>query len=318
MKVRALLLLLLFALPLSASTVVFDDSVPESIASVIAENVDKWTEGRGDLDIEISDYSEDDEVFDNRILASFTASSGGETLYINAVGRGREGIEEAIATEVMNILFYLDVLMEEPPRLDYIYNGTYSFLSDNYYRRGTRLKAVDNSGRLRGLFEVAERYDGAMLLEPLYLSQIVPGLSLESAGEWNANIVASMGFDFSSPTFEITASVSRSDLIYPFYPLLSFTYMLSNSESYYYGGLGIGASLDFWRMFPHISFTLIEEGRIGADVSVLLGMGPEGFAWNGRYSIYYEHSPLPFFYWRLGYTYLQGHHMVTLGGGGRF
>ena len=63
-----------------------------------------------------------------------------------------------MADEVRNILFYEESFMSPSPRLDYIYRGSYSFLSDSYYRRGTRLSAVDGDGRIRGLFEVAERY----------------------------------------------------------------------------------------------------------------------------------------------------------------
>ena len=317
-RIISLFLVIIAMAVLSASTVRFDDTVPDGIAAVISESIGRWTEGRGDIDVYVSGYSEDTSLFEGRIFASFVASSGGSEYTIRAVGEGRDGIEEAISNEIMNILFYEPSFMAAAPRLDYIYRGLYSFLSNDYYRRGTRLAAVDGSGRTRGLFEVAERYDGSVLLEPLYLSSPVPGLRLEERGEWTASISASMGFDFPSPAFEVTAMLGRSDLIYPFTPFVSFTYMMNGGASYYYGGIGLSAALDFWRIFPTVSFTLIEEGRIGADASILLGAGPDGFDWRGRYSVYYEHSPLPYLYWRIGYVNIQNEHMLMIGGGGRF
>ena len=311
-------ILLLIPSILHASSVTFDASVPEYAASAISSAVERWTEGRGDIEVAIDGYSEDDDLFEGRTLASFRARSGGAEYTISAVGKGEEGIAEAIGDEIRNILFYEDSLMSRGMRLDYVYRGYCSFLTDEYFRRGTRLRAVDGNGRTRGLFEVAERYDGAVLLEPVYLSSPVPGLRLEEYGEWTASLSGSLGFDFPSPSFEVTASAGRSDIIYPFTPFLSFTYLMSGGSQYIYGGAGLNASLDLWRIFPTAGFTLVEEGRIGADASILLGAGPEGFDWDARYSVYYEHAPLPSFFWRIGYTNIKGIHMLTLGGGGRF
>ena len=309
---------MLLSLAVSASTVSFDSSVPDDIALAISGSIDKWTEGRGDIEVAVSGYSEDGNLFDGRIFASFAAVSGDAEYEIKAVGEDREELADAISDEIMNILFYEDSFMAPGLRLDYVYRGSYSFLTEDHYRRGTRLSAVDRNGRTRGLFEVAERYEGSVLLEPVYLSTPVPGLSLIESGEWTAAVSASMGFDFPDPAFELTASIGRSDLIYPFTPFISLTYMMNGGASYYYGGIGISAALDFWRIFPNVSFTLIEEGRIGADAALLLGAGPDGFDWRGRYSVYYEHSPLPSFFWRVGYVNLQNEHMLMVGGGGRF
>ena len=78
------------------------------------------------------------------------------------------------------------------------------------------------------------------------------------------------------------------------------------------------AFLDIHRIFPSVSFTLIEEGRIGADASILLGYGPSGFDWKGRFSIFYEHRALAGLSWRIGYQNLQGTHMLLVGMGGMF
>ena len=289
-----LLMLLIPALAISANDIAFDDSVPDDIRAVLEESIDRWTEGRGEIFVRIGSYEEDTQSFDDRTLATFEAVSGDLSLTINAIGRDREALLESVETEVRNILFYEESLM------------------------APGLAALDGDNRVRGLFEVAERYDGAVLLEPVFLSDPVPGLRLEDRGEWTLSLTAATGFDFSSPSVEVTGTVGRSDLIYPFTPLLSLTYLLSGGESYYYGGIGLGASLDLWRIFPTFSFTLVEEGRIQADASLLLGAGPDGFDWKGRFSVSYEHSPTPSFFWRLGYLNLQGEHMLILGGGGRF
>lgn len=318
---RRLLLLLLLMLPvlsLNANEIVFDDSVPDDVRRTLEDSIARWTEGRGDIFVRISGYEEDTQTFEDRTLATFEAVSGDLSLTVNAIGRDREELLDSVEAEVRNILFYEESLMAPGLRLDYVYQGSYSFLSSDYYRRGTRLAAVDSDDRVRGLFEVAERYDGAVLLEPVFLSDPVPGLRLEERGKWTLSLTAATGFDFSSPSVEVMGAVGRSDLIYPFMPLLSLTYRLSGGESYCYGGIGIGASLDLWRIFPTFSFTLIEEGRIQADASLLLGAGPDGFDWKGRFSVSYEHSPTPSFFWRLGYLNLQGEHMLILGGGGRF
>ena len=317
-RLLLLLMLLIPALAISANEIAFDDSVPDDIRAVLEESIDRWTEGRGEIFVRIGSYEEDTQSFDDRTLATFEAVSGDLSLTINAIGRDREALLESVETEVRNILFYEESLMAPGLRLDYVYHGSYSFLTPDYYRRGTRLAALDGDNRVRGLFEVAERYDGAVLLEPVFLSDPVPGLRLEDRGEWTLSLTAATGFDFSSPSVEVTGTVGRSDLIYPFTPLLLLTYLLSGGESYYYGGIGLGASLDLWRIFPTFSFTLVEEGRIQADASLLLGAGPDGFDWKGRFSVSYEHSPTPSFFWRLGYLNLQGEHMLILGGGGRF
>ena len=224
----------------------------------------------------------------------------------------------AIEDEILSLLFYEEELLAPGLRLDYIHRGSYSFLSDDYYRRGTRFRAVDADGNLRGIFEVSDSYPGAYVLSPVYLDDPFPGISLESEGEWTMFSSAAMGFSF--PAVDLTGSLSfgRTDLIYPFVPLASFLFRYENGAMYWYGGLGIEAFIDMHRIFPSVSFTLIEEGRIGADASILLGYGPAGFDWKGRFSVFYEHRATSSFFWRIGYENLQGTHMLMIGLGGDF
>ena len=161
-KALVIALSILLSSALCASSVTFDSSVPDDIAAVIDDGIRRWTEGRGDIQVEVGGYSEDDTLFEGRIFASFTASSGGSSYDIRAVGEGREGLEEAVADEVRNILFYEESFMAPSPRLDYIYRGSYSFLSDSYYRRGTRLSAVDGD-------DIADRGQRKNLLRNIIL-----------------------------------------------------------------------------------------------------------------------------------------------------
>ena len=317
---RRILLILALALSASvyASTIVPDSSFPDYALAAIGRAVDEGTRGRGNLDITVTGYSETDDYFPQMLYSSFTIGYSGRSVVINAVGHDREELAAAIEDEILSLLFYEEELLAPGLRLDYIHRGSYSFLSDDYYRRGTRFRAVDADGNLRGIFEVSDSYPGAYVLSPVYLDDPFPGISLESEGEWTMFSSAAMGFSF--PAVDLTGSLSfgRTDLIYPFVPLASFLFRYENGAMYWYGGLGIEAFIDMHRIFPSVSFTLIEEGRIGADASILLGYGPAGFDWKGRFSVFYEHRATSSFFWRIGYENLQGTHMLMIGLGGDF
>ena len=100
--------------------------------------------------------------------------------------------------------------------------------------------------------------------------------------------------------------------------MISVAYCLSSGISYIYGGIGIEAYMNLNRIFPYVSFTLVQEGRIGGHASILIGGSGSGFDWKSFFSIFYEHSMTPSLFWRLGYGNLQGRHMIYLGIGGAF
>lgn len=317
-KLIAVFLIIVSVSALYASTVTPDDSFPDYALAAIGRSVDASTRGRGDLDVRVSSYSEDDGYFPDMLYASFTVEYGDVSTVINAVGHDTDELSDAIEDEIHSLLFYEESLISPGLRLDYIHRGSYSFLSDGYFRKGTRFSAIDSDGRIRGVFEVSDSYPGAYVLSPVYLEDPFPGISLESEGEWTMFGSTAMGFAF--PRIDLTGSLSfgRTDLIYPFVPLISFLFRYDNGGMYWYGGLGMEAFLDIHRIFPSVSFTLIEEGRIGADASILLGYGPSGFDWKGRFSIFYEHRAASSFFWRIGYENLQGSHMLMIGMGGDF
>lgn len=316
---RILTALLIILLPaLYASTITPDDSFPDYALAAIGRAVDESTAGRGNLDVSISGYSVDDSYFHNMLYATFTLSYNGNENIINAVGHDTAELSAAIEDEIYSLLYYEESLIAPGLRLDYIHRGNFSFLSDSHYRRGTRFNAVDTDGRTRGVFEISDSYPGVYVLSPVYLDEPFPGISLESEGEWTMFSSAAMGFSF--PAIDMTASLSfgRTDLIYPFVPLVSFLFRYDNGAMYWYGGIGIEAFIDIHRIFPSVEFTLIEEGRIGADAAILLGGGPDGFDWKGRFSVFYEHRATSSFFWRIGYENIQGEHMLMIGLGGDF
>ena len=316
-RIAALIAIMLVS-TLYASTITSDGSFPDYAMAAIGRAVDESTAGRGNLDISISSYSEDDSYFPDMIHGSFSIGFNGTDTEINAVGHDREELSDAVEAEIVSLLYYEESLLSSGLRLDYIHKGSFSFLSDEYYRRGTRLDAIDADGRLRGVFEISDSYPGVYVLSPIFLDNPFPGISLESEGEWTMFGSAAMGFSF--PSVDMTGSLSfgRTDLIYPFVPLVSFLFRYDDGAMYWYGGIGLEAFLDIHRIFPSVSFTLIEEGRIGSDAAILLGGGPSGFDWKGRFSVFYEHRATPSFFWRIGYENIQGEHMLMIGMGGDF
>ena len=310
------MVLLLSAALLFASHIISDGTLPDDVLEALAAAAGAETYGRGDLEFTASGYSEDSTLFPGKTLASFMLSFSGKEIKVEFLGGTREELLSSLAEEMRNLLMYEVTLYSgEGPRLDYITGGSYSFLADRHYRRGTRLKAVDTLGRVRGVFETGEVFDEAVVLDPVYLSDPLPGMQLEDAGEWKTMLTFASGFDAERPEMLGLLSIGRTDIVYPFVPLISAAYRYYDGESFIYGGIGLEAYLNLSRIFPSVSFTLVEEGRIGGSVSLLLGYG-ESFDWRAVFSVFYEHRAAPSFFWRLGYQNLQGTHMMVVGMGG--
>ena len=120
-------ILLAFSAVLYASSVTPDESFPDYAIAAVGRAVDESTRGRGDLDVEISEYSEDNETFSDMILASFTISYEGKSSTINAIGHDTEELSDAIGEEITSLLYYEELLLVPGLRLDYIHRGSYSF-----------------------------------------------------------------------------------------------------------------------------------------------------------------------------------------------
>ena len=318
---RRLILFLLLALsvfPLLALHIISDGSLPDDVLSVVAEAVGRDPYGRSDILCHADGYSETI-LSDGSVSASFMFSFLEKQILTEGFGTDREELLRSFAYSVHGILFYEEALYSDAQmKLDYVLDGSYSLLSEENMRKGTRLKAVDSLGSTRALFEIRDNFDGAMTLDPVYIDYPLPGMAIEDSGEWKMTGTIASGFRFSSPEVFVQFSLGRTDLIYPFVPLVSLAYRYGEGGSYVYGGVGLEAYLNLSRVFPSVSFTLVEEGRIGGNVSVLLGGGSTGFDWRSVFSIFYEHRALPSFFWRVGYQNLQGEHMLAVGVGGDF
>ena len=308
----------ILAMPLSASHIVSDGSLPEHVLSTLASSVGRETYGRGDLDFSASGYSSDG-WDDGWTHSSFYLAYSDKEVLVEFYGRSEDELLESLSDSIRGILFYEDSLSSDADlTLGYALDSSYSTLSETTLRRGTMLRAIDSFGSTRALFEVDDVYGDAMTLQPVYLDSPYPGMALEEAGAWTIGATVASGFDFSSPSILLLATLGRTDLIYPLIPIISLGGMYGPDGLNAYLGLGMEAYLDLSTAFPSVGFTLIQEGRIGGNVSLLIGGGASGFDWRSVFSIFYEHRALAGLSWRIGYQNLQGTHMLLVGMGGMF
>ena len=308
---------LVSALP-AVSHIVSDGTLPADVLSSLAEDIGEETYGRGDLRFTASGYSESEEE-NGFTEASMLLSFSGKEILLSFRGEDREALLESLGEETRSLLFYEPSLSSDGEmKLDYITGGSYSFLTDRSFRRGTRFRAMDTEGRIRGIFELAEPFGEAKTLKPVYVNHPYPGMSLVPGGNWKFTASGAMGFRFNEFTASGIVSIGRTDLIYPFVPLISAAYVYDSGVHYAYGGIGIEAYLDLATIFPRVGFTLVQEGRIGGNASILLGGSSSGFDWSAVFSVFYEHNLSPSLHWRVGYQNLLGEHMLAIGFGGSF
>ena len=311
------------------STIEFDSTVPDSLHSNIEKAIDKSINGRAEVDFYVSNFFLDDTLFEDSLLATFTLQPliDGEVLYIDdtqsfeqedlenqkkekkyiirVLSKGEQQLSKSIEQEIERALFYDTFINGKDINL-YIYDGTYSLhMEEENYRKGTTFVAKDLDNKTRGVFELSSKVDSLALLSPLYINNMLPGLKIEkkSSFRWNINFA----MDIVPSDYFASFEVGYTKLVYPITPKFGFAYVNNNSQSYYYVSLGIDGFLPFNTLFPNISFTLVEDARAGVSASFLFGLNMDGkFDMDGTFSIFYEHRPLPHFFWRLGYSLLPG------------
>ena len=101
-KLIAVFLIIVSVSAVYASTVTPDDSFPDYALAAIGRSVDASTRGRGNLDIMVSSYSEDDGYFPDMLYASFTVEYGDVSTVINAVGHDTDELSDAIEDEILS------------------------------------------------------------------------------------------------------------------------------------------------------------------------------------------------------------------------
>lgn len=315
MRKLIFLFLLLFLPVFIFATVVVPQNIPEDIASVISDSIDDNDRGREDVDFIISNYNE--ESIGDDIGISFTLDFLDRSITIDVLA-ARKDIGKAISNRIGQALFYEDTLYPEvDEKLDYIYSGSFSFFPSKDYRRGTTFIAKDEMGKTKGVFEINHQYSDVDELQPIYVSKnLKPGMALSKSSSLRYSLSIATNFYVGSLGF--SAELGSTNLIYPFIPTLSIVFETRQGRNAIYGGIGIAGYIDL-NDFMKSSFTLIQEGRIGASASLLLGSDSGEFAYNGFFSIYYEHRLLPKFMWRVGYAkYPMLGHSLIFGIGGSF
>ena len=288
---KKLILFLVFVAISSAlyAGVTFDLSVAEEDIELIQATLDRLNRGNDDVDFEVASFKKEDD------FVSFELFFNDKSILISSR-------ESNLSEEIKNALFYEESLyLDSDDRLDYIWSGSFSFVPSKSYRKGTTLEARDANGKREGVFEVKKSFDSVTVLQPIYIKDdVVPGLELRKSSDFRYALSGATNFRRNSMAFSFEVGVTS--WIYPFMPTASVFCLQSQNSFSFYLGLGISGYLDLNDVLSW-SFTMIEEGRIGANATLLLGLSDGSFAYNGAYSIYYEHRVLAKMFYRVGYSY---------------
>lgn len=296
------------------SAPVMDGSVPSNAEAVLISALDGAASRKPDIDVSFSDYRTEETA--DGILVSVEVAYNGKSERIEGFGSDETTALDSLASSLTSLMYYDKTLYADAEsHLEYIYGKSYSMKRPEGIRLGTRFSLVDSDNRIHGIFVVSDHYADYDSLKPLYIKNPLPGMELRkgSSFEWSADY----GISFPVSTHYASFTIGNTALIYPIKPILQAVYLYNTSTgSSFYGGVGISARASISSLF-RTSFTLFEEGSIGATASLLAGYSAGAFSLKGSYSIYYEHRAAPHFAWRIGYLYTpDGKHALTLGIGG--
>lgn len=312
---KALFSFIVLLLPISIfANVSFTGDVPVDMKSYIESAIYDNSRGRDDIEFTISNikHEEKEEI----MWISFNLAFLDRSIAIDIESNPKD-LEKNVKEEIRNALFYERTLyLEGEENLDYIYDKSFSFFPEVHYRKGTTFTLKDANGKTQGVFEVKHNYSEASVLQPLYVANALPGMTLKKSSSWRYSITA--GTNLYKSNLAISADIGNTSLIYPIVPIVSLLYEKRNQSQALAVGIGVESYLDL-NDFLKIGFTLIEEGRIGASASVLLTIEDGSFGYNGTFSIFYEHRLLPKFFWRVGYSrYPKIGNAMIIGIGGGF
>lgn len=306
------ILLLAFSLSSAFGAITYDSSVPDALISFFDREYKRAVDGREKIDVTVTDYKE--EQLEEGIYLTSNYSAGNDDVKLEGFGSSLEDAYSSIAGSLYSMLYYNEELYsKESMILEYAYNGSYS-AKDTGFRRGQRLALYDSEDKIRGIFLISDHYNDYDNLKPLYINKALPGMKLKrvSSFDWN------LDYSLSLPIEEhyLSFSVGNTSWIYPFRPFAIASFSIDQLYRAYgiYCGIGLTAKASLSSMIP-FSFTMIEEGSIGADAALLFSFTDRKFY--GSYSIYYEHRAFSFLSWRIGYTITpSSFKAVTIGLGG--
>ncbi len=312
MKRFLLFLLVATSLASAFGAITYDSSVPDALIASFDREYKRAIDGRDEIDIAITDYEEENIEEGIYLIAKYKA--GEAEVRLEGFGEAIADAYSSIAGSLYSMLYYnKELYSNESMILDYAYNGSYSAKATGF-RRGQRLALYDSSDKIRGIFLISDHYNDYDNLKPLYINKALPGMKLKrvSSFDWN------LDYSLSLPIEEhyLSFSAGNTSWIYPFRPFIIASFSIDQLYRTYgvYGGIGLSAKASLSSMIP-FSFTLIEEGSIGADASLLFNFIDRRFY--GSYSIYYEHRAFSFLSWRIGYNFTpSSFKAITIGLGG--
>lgn len=241
-------------MPLFA-TVTISNSIPEKYADVLKKALEDNLKGRGG-NATVTHFFQEEE--DGLVSFSFTLD---DKEFSSTVAPA------FLAEEVSNMLFYERSLYADGEVLDYVYSNSYSFTPEGSYHVGDVLKAFDQDGRTRGTFYVDKIYENAVVLRPLYLADVRPGMKLEKAFPLRFSIFASTDFKLLRKNVEVFFQYPT--VTYPVHPTLSLVMDEQNGKSIMALGFGVGSDFSFASLFPE-AFSLLRNASLRGDAEFLL------------------------------------------------
>lgn len=253
-KLLYLLVLLILALPLFSS-VTFSPEVDEETALYVTSLLDKAVGDRGDVEIVVSDYREEEGAI--RCTFSFFDKT------VDFVSS-----KEYLEDDIDSLFYYEEGLFEEGERLDYIYRDTFSSVSLLNAKRGQNYVVRSASGKIKALLEVDRVYDSAVLLQPRFLSSPLPGMKMEKINDFSISLKGFTNKTFRS--YGVSLSLSYSSLCYPLIPFVEAAYIRGTSNTFY----GLAGLSGFFSL-----------GSVWPDAAVIRNIGITGeFALGAQYA----------------------------------
>jgi len=312
MKKILLFLFLFVSLTGIFGAITYDSPVPDALISSFDREYRRAIDGREELEVAIADYRE--EQIEEGIYITAQYKAGEESVRLEGFGGSLDDAYSSIAGSLYSMLYYnKELYSNDSMVLEYAYNGNYSAKATGF-RRGQRLTLYDSNDKVRGIFLISDHYNDYDNLKPLYINKALPGMKLKrvSSFDWN------LDYSLSLPIEEhyLSFSVGNTSWIYPFRPFVIASFSLDQLYRTYgvYGGIGLSAKASLSSML-HFSFSMIEEGSIGADAALLFNFTDRRLY--GSYTIYYEHRAFSFLSWKVGYTFTpSSFRAVTIGLGG--
>lgn len=248
-KILLFLAVFILAVPLFSS-VTFSGDVDENVRERFTGAVEKAIGERKERAVTVSDYREEDGVI--YCTLSFSGKS------IDFVSP-----EEYFESNIDSVFYYEESLYEDGEILDYIYKGTFSSISLLQPKRGENYVVRTASGKAGALLLVESVYDNGVMLSPLYLSTVLPGMKMERVNDFSLSF---NGFtDKTLRSYGASISLSYSSLCYPLEPFFEVAW-IGGKNSAYYALLGFSSTFSLGSVWPGIP--VIRNIRVTGDAAV--------------------------------------------------